>query len=77
MGDSMKRTFAVLLAIALAITMFAGNAIADENYNDHSADDSQPQPGPVNDDAKGDPAPPCDPNEDIDPAEDRTRNKDA
>ncbi|WP_319507352.1 hypothetical protein [uncultured Methanolobus sp.] len=56
----------------LVITMFSGNAIGDENYKDHNADGEQSMLGLIGDTPVV-PNPPCV----MDPAEDRTRNKDA
>ncbi len=52
--------------------MFSGNAIGDENYKDHNADGEQSMLGLIGDTPVV-PNPPCV----MDPAEDRTRNKDA
>lgn len=70
----MKKIIAIAMVLMFVLTMFSanvsGNAMGDENYNDHSSDDSQPGPGDL---GPGAPSP----NEDTNPAEDRTRNKDA
>jgi hypothetical protein len=62
------------MVLIFAITLFSGNVSAnsmgDENYNDHNIDDSQPGSGDLG------PGEPSD-NEYTNPAEDRTRNKDA
>ncbi|WP_094228760.1 hypothetical protein [Methanolobus psychrotolerans] len=68
----MKKLILISLIIMLAIAMLSGNAVAnamgDENYNDHSADETQPGNGDIG---------PGEPNDNISPSEDRTRNKDA
>lgn len=59
------------MVVLFLITMSSGNVMAngDEHYNDHSSDDSQPGAGDLG------PGEPSD-NEDDNPSEDRTRNKD-
>ncbi len=64
----MKKLIAILLVIMFVLTMSCGNAVGDENYHDHSSDGSQPGSGDVG---------PGEPDDHIDPAEDRTRHKDA
>lgn len=68
----MKKILLVLFAIFFVVTMLSGNVMAnamgDENYNNHSADGTQPGSGDIG---------PGEPNENIDPVEDRTRNKDS
>jgi hypothetical protein len=68
----MKKIIVIAMVLMFAITLFSGNVSAngDENYNDHSSDDSQPGSGDLG------PGEPSD-NEDANPAEDRTRHKDA
>ncbi|AKB22913.1 hypothetical protein [Methanosarcina sp. WH1] len=68
----MKKIIVNAMVLIFAITLFSGNVSAngDENYNDHSRDDSQPESRDLG------PGEPSD-NENANPAEDRTRHKDA
>ncbi len=63
---------AIVLVIMFTVVALSGNVMAnamgDENYNDHSADETQPGKCDIG---------PGAPAEDIDPAEDRTRNKES
>lgn len=63
---------AIVLVIMFAVVALSGNVMAnamgDENYNDHSADETRPGKGDIGPGASA---------ENIDPAEDRKRNKDS
>ncbi|MFY1111501.1 MAG: hypothetical protein AB3K77_07470 [Methanosarcinaceae archaeon] len=70
----MKKIIVIAMVLMFVITMFSanvsGNAMGDENYSDHSSNDTQPGSGDL---GPGEPSA----NEDANPSEDRTRNKDA